>query len=613
MARWIRRSMAIAAWCCALAPFIASSAQRPAAADRVAPDYDIRLLTPRIAPALDPDAQALLEELRRSRGDLRTKPNPFAPGLRTLSGRGTALAPAEGGAPEQVARRFLARYHRLFGLQPRDLRSLVKAREYMGRNDGLVHVVFEQSADGIAVFGAQLQFHLRSTGEIVSVASSVVPTGEVPAAAIGADDAVRAAIADLRPETVVQPALVAGPSGPEQRTRFARGPFKSEIDVRLVLFPTASGPRLAWAMVLEPQGTPQKYDVLIDAVTRELLYRHNRVLYTQGVGRVVQADGTAALNARLPDQHPTGATPSGPGDAPGGCPPITNYATRSLTAPFRDSATVLGNSGYLDGNNVHVFRGAPDVEGAVGASQPDGWHFEPAFGTADAAETHLFFVSNFLHDFFYDLGFDEASGNFQVNNFGRGGLGGDSLVAVARADGRNNATFEPNPEGQPSIMSMFLWDGQGCWSQDVDGDSTADLDGDFDSDIIIHEFHHGVSHRLNTQFTGIEADAIGEGGSDFFAYSINGDTTLAEHAYPPAGIRASTARPTAIGSASRFSGWSSASRTITARSGQTPCGTCASASAQTALADGRCGDQRVAPTLRGRPEACRHPRRPCST
>ena len=277
--------------------------------------------------------------------------------------------------------------------------------------------------------------------------------------------------------------------------------------------------------------------MLIDAVTRELLYRHNRVLYTQGVGRVVQSDGTAALNARLPDQHPTGATPSGPGDAPGGCPPITNYATRSLTAPFRDSATVLGNSGYLDGNNVHVFRGAPDVEGAVGASQPDGWHFESAFGTADAAETHLFFVSNFLHDFFYDLGFDEASGNFQVSNFGRGGLGGDSLVAVARADGRNNATFEPNPEGQPSIMSMFLWDGQGCWSQDVDGDSTADLDGDFDSDIIIHEFHHGVSHRLNTQFTGIEADAMGEGGSDFFAYSINSDTTLAEYAYPPSGIR----------------------------------------------------------------------------
>ena len=30
---------------------------------------------------------------------------------------------------------------------------------------------------------------------------------------------------------------------------------------------------------------------------------------------------------------------------------------------------------------------------------------------------------------------------------------------------------------------------------------------------------------------------MGEGGSDFFAYSINSDTTLAEYAYPPSGIR----------------------------------------------------------------------------
>jgi extracellular elastinolytic metalloproteinase len=186
---------------------------------------------------------------------------------------------------------------------------------------------------------------------------------------------------------------------------------------------------------------------------------------------------------------------------------------------------------------VHVFRGAQGVEGASGTLQPDGWHFEYEFGTADAAETHLFFLSNFLHDFFYDLGFDEASGNFQGGNLGRGGAAGDALVAIARADGRNNATFEPNPDGQQSVMSMFLWDGHGCWSADVDGDGTGDLDGDLDSDIVIHEFHHGVSNRLNPDFTGIEADAIGEGGSDFFAYSINNDTVLAEYASPPSGIR----------------------------------------------------------------------------
>ena len=84
---------------------------------------------------------------------------------------------------------------------------------------------------------------------------------------------------------------------------------------------------------------------------------------------------------------------------------------------------------------------------------------------------------------------------------------------------------------------MFLWDGAGCWGADVDGDGSADLDGDYDLDILVHEFHHGVSLRLNTAFTGNEAGAIGEGGGDFFAYSVNNDPVLAEYARP-GGLRA---------------------------------------------------------------------------
>src|SRR5262249_39319948 len=49
--------------------------------------------------------------------------------------------------------------------------------------------------------------------------------------------------------------------------------------------------------------------------------------------------------------------------------------------------------------------------------------------------------------------------------------------------------------------------------------------------------HHGVSLRLNTTFTGDEANAMGEGGGDFFAYSVNNNTTLAEYSAPN-GIRA---------------------------------------------------------------------------
>jgi subtilase family serine protease len=517
-----------------LIPVVASGAQKPAARDRVLPNVDIRVLSPRVAPPLDAESQTLLDELRRNHPEIRTKQRGFAPGLRELNANGKPITARAQGSPEQIARRFLAHYHHLFGLENKDLASLRKIREYRAHNERVLHLEFDQALDGIDVFGGRLQVHLSPDGEILGLANTTVAAGDLPSAVITADDAVRAAISNVRPELLFGPTVLNAPTGKDQRTRFGRGPFKSDIDARLVVFPTASGLRLAWSVVLEPPGLPQKYEVLIDAVTRELLYRHNLVFYADGTGRVLQSDATAAISLKRLDPYPFGSQP-GPVF---GCPPLTNHNLRSLTTQFRDPATVLGNTGFLQGNNTHVYRGATGTEGAIGTSQPDGLHFDFGFNTPESAETELFFLTNFLHDFFYDLGFDEAAGNFQDSNFGRGGVEGDALAAVARSTaGKNNSTFEPNPDGQVSIMSMYLWDGSNCWAQDVDGDGTPDIDGDFDSDIAIHEFHHGVSNRLNTQWTGIEADAMGEGGSDFFAYSINNDTTLAEYAYPPSGIR----------------------------------------------------------------------------
>jgi len=532
--------VALAAVGVLLLPLTLRSAQRPDPADRVLPDFDVRLLTPVVPPPLDPQARALFDQLRAQRGDLRARRSPWQAGFRSLSAHGGPLSGPRAGQPEQVARQFLTRYHPLLGLEADDLNTLVKTREERSARDPLVHVFFKQSYRGIDVFGAALHVHMRADGTIIGVSNSTARVRNLAQLGVSGADALAAAIRDVRPElgTAPAPAVLAGPSGADRLTRFAPGPLKAAPEARLVVFPTVGGGRLAWKVTIAPPGLPQKYDVLVDAATGEILYRRNRVRYIEGFGKVLQSGATATADARLPDPMPTGSTPPGAEDPRGGCPPVTNHLVHSLTAPFRDSPSVLSNTGRLDGNNVHVFRGAQGVEGAAGALQADGWHFEYDFGASDAAETQLFFVNNFLHDFFYDLGFDEAAGNFQASNLGRGGAEGDALAAVARADGRNNATFEPNPDGQTSIMSMFLWDGKGCWSADVDGDGAPDLDGDLDSDIVIHEFHHGVSNRLNPDFTGIEADAMGEGGGDFFAYSISNDTTLAEYAAPPTGIRA---------------------------------------------------------------------------
>ena len=75
-----------------------------------------------------------------------------------------------------------------------------------------------------------------------------------------------------------------------------------------------------------------------------------------------------------------------------------------------------------------------------------------------AAVTNLFYTINYLHDWFYDAGFNEAAGNAQTNNYGRGGVGGDSIFAEAQDySGTNNANMNTPPDGQRPRMRMFLW------------------------------------------------------------------------------------------------------------------------------------------------------------
>ncbi len=67
--------------------------------------------------------------------------------------------------------------------------------------------------------------------------------------------------------------------------------------------------------------------------------------------------------------------------------------------------------------------------------------------------------NNVIHDIFYLAGFDEVAGNFQENNFGKGGLDSDAVEANAQdGSGFNNANFATPPDGQRPRMRMYLWD-----------------------------------------------------------------------------------------------------------------------------------------------------------
>ncbi|KAI8851096.1 peptidase M36 [Chytridium lagenaria] len=145
------------------------------------------------------------------------------------------------------------------------------------------------------------------------------------------------------------------------------------------------------------------------------------------------------------------------------------------------------------------------------------------------------------HDLLYNYGFDEAAANFQSNNFGKGGRGGDSITANVQASGTNNANFATPPDGQAGTMNMYVFTY-----------STPNRDSDLDNGVLVHELTHGLSNRL-TGGTGNgnclqtnEARGMGEGWSDTVAWwnsmksDMTKDTDRATGAYVlnnPNGIR----------------------------------------------------------------------------
>ncbi|KEP44867.1 extracellular elastinolytic metalloproteinase, partial [Rhizoctonia solani 123E] len=121
-----------------------------------------------------------------------------------------------------------------------------------------------------------------------------------------------------------------------------------------------------------------------------------------------------------------------------------------------------------------------------------------------------------VHDLYYRYGFDEVSGNFQQDNYGRGGQDNDAVIAYAQdISESSNARFRTPPDGKHGRCHMYLWDYL-----------SPARDSDLDASLLIHELTHGLSNRLtggpaNSGCLSFgESGGLGEGWSDFLAIVI---------------------------------------------------------------------------------------------
>jgi len=171
---------------------------------------------------------------------------------------------------------------------------------------------------------------------------------------------------------------------------------------------------------------------------------------------------------------------------------IEENASHPIASPYgwHDIDGVPG-ADYTEtnGNNVNAFEG-----NNVFGYQPDGgsnldftgFDFGTEFSVntpyIDASITNLFYWTNIIHDITYQYGFDEVAGNFQENNYDRGGSDGDPVIAHGQSINRPcNASFNTQEDGVSPLMIINI-----CNSKD----------GDFDSTVIAHEYGHGLIARL---------------------------------------------------------------------------------------------------------------------
>lgn len=144
----------------------------------------------------------------------------------------------------------------------------------------------------------------------------------------------------------------------------------------------------------------------------------------------------------------------------------TNGVVGPESTLTRGNNVVAVNDPNSEGLNWLYFGGSYTFNGFADGGNELNFDFpidltRNMYESADASTTNLFYMNNMLHDVWYQYGFTEAAGNFQVNNYGNGGIGNDEVYAFGQTGealgSMNNAMFGTPTEGGNPYMVMFMW------------------------------------------------------------------------------------------------------------------------------------------------------------
>ena len=396
---------------------------------------------------------------------------------------------------EDAARAHLMRYREELGLSPEAVAS-VPLEAVHALPAGAAIYYFGQRSQELPVFQARAKLVLDAQRNLISLANGLVPSW--------VSDAPQGSFRISRAFAIAKAYFAAGGSelllDAIEELRQARGEWQEfrlqtpsdlprvlDASARKVMYAHEDQLLAAYHVELTTKspetGENQAYAMVIDA-------EHGRVLHQ------------ASLTAHEAFMYRVFAEPNGlhvPMDGPiVDATPHPTGVPDNFQASFAEPILVQmsgfnkpgdpwldANATFTFGNNVRAysdrnqanqlissgsgFDASSDYRGEVTSPRTFDRKYDPKLPPSSspdqikASVTQAFYVTNWLHDWFYDSGFDEKSGNGQVSNLGRGGSENDPLLVEAQdsADNgaSNNANMSTPGDGRSPRMQMYVWTG----------------------------------------------------------------------------------------------------------------------------------------------------------
>ncbi len=476
----------------------AALAAAPAAQALSLPPVDAQAGAPMPGSAARLEASATMQV--EPRHDVPTFLWGTPPASRAMT-RESVQLPATGFDAESTAREQLRGRATLYRITPREVDDL-EMHNLQRMPEGSALVRFRNRIGGVEVFREQVNVLLDRQGRLVSIGGFAMgaPGGRIeraPEFAARPTEAVTAALADWRfaPSTAGRLASAAAEGGYTTHALPAGvvgGDGAVLVSARSKPMWFRLDEQLLPAYYVEVQVRDSAaardtdyYAYVIGADDLALLFRRNQTAHAAFSYRVFAEAGAGNLPLPNPSgrngyPHPTG-TPDGyrgPFVQPNlitlqnipfsrndpWLPPDSTKTIGNNVEAFANLLPPLGFGGNLAvecnlsipaADDLHACTNAPNAfDYTYDTAQPPG----PSRAQVMAGVTNMFYMVNFLHDWFYDAGFDEVSGNAQTDNFGRGGIAGDSISAEAQDySGSNNALMSTPADGERPRMRMFLW------------------------------------------------------------------------------------------------------------------------------------------------------------